>query len=70
MKIYDSKQHKVGDVDQYGTVSNNDGRKVGSVSEDGTVIDNDDRKVGAVDMSEDDTIHFAGGAALLLLLTA
>ncbi len=31
MKIYDSNQHKVGDVNQYGTVTNNEGRKVGEV---------------------------------------
>ncbi|MDQ6661011.1 MAG: hypothetical protein M3Z24_08610 [Chloroflexota bacterium] len=54
MKVYDSNQHSVGDVNQYGTVTNDDGRKVGDVSEDGTVIDGYGRHAGNV--SEDGAI--------------
>jgi hypothetical protein len=54
MKIYSRSQYQVGEVNRYGTVTNNDGRKVGDVSEDGTVIDGYGRHVGNV--SEDGTI--------------
>ena len=37
MDVYDSNEHKLGQVNEYGTASDNDGYKVGDVGEDGTV---------------------------------
>src|SRR5712692_11101676 len=54
MDVYDSTGRKLGQVNDYGTASDNDGYKVGDVGEDGTVIDHYGRKVGEV--SEDGTI--------------
>ena len=54
VNVYDSNGHKVGQVNEYGTASDNYGHKVGDVGEDGTVIDGFGRKVG--DVSEDGTI--------------
>ena len=54
MNVYDSTGRKLGQVNDYGTASDNDGYKVGDVGEDGTVIDHYGRKVGEV--SEDGTV--------------
>src|SRR5258705_13915468 len=54
VNVYDSNGHKLGQVNEYGTASDNYGHKVGDVSEDGTVIDGFGRKVG--DVSEDGTV--------------
>jgi hypothetical protein len=68
MNVYDSNERKLGQVNEYGTASDNDGYKVGDVSEDGTVNDSNDHKVGNVSIAHNDDIYLAGGAALLLLL--
>jgi len=54
VNVYDSNGHKLGQVNEYGTASDNYGHKVGDVGDDGTVIDGFGRKVG--DVSEDGTI--------------
>jgi len=51
MYVYDSNEHKLGQVNEYGTVIDGFGRKIGEVSEDGTITDNDGVKLGNV--SED-----------------
>jgi hypothetical protein len=62
MDVYDSNEHKLGQVNDYGTASDNDGYKVGDVGEDGTVIDGFGRKIGEV--SEDGTITDNDGVKL------
>ena len=54
MNVYDSTGRKLGQVNEYGTASEDDGYKVGDVGEDGALTDNHEEKLGKV--SEDGTV--------------